>query len=484
MKTYLRVLALALFALLLAVIDLGQSPQTGAMAAIAALMALLWITEAIPLAATALLPLVLLPLLGIAPAKEVATKYINSNVFLLIGGFLIAQAMERWQLHRRIALIVLSWFGGRPAFMVTGFMAATAFLSMWISNTAATLVMLPIALAILANFETRLNDACSHRLAIALLLAIAYSASVGGMISLVGTPPNLVFAKLYHEVSGQEVDFLRWALVTLPVGVSMLGLLAIYLYWAYLRGLPHTGDTDELIAREKARLGRISREEAQVAGVFAVTALLWIGRKGLTLEDLKIPGWQGWLPHGNLVDDGTVAIAMASLLFLLPARLPSGKGGALLDSDVFLRLPWPVVILFGGGFALAYGFEVSGLSGWIAMQLQGLAGYGRTALIVSVATAMTFLTELTSNTASTQLVLPILISLAKALTLDPVWLMLPATLSASCAFMLPVATPPNAIVFGSGRLRIWEMVKTGFLLNVLGIVIVASILQWLIPKWF
>jgi len=476
--------ALVIFAGLVVSLRLGESPQTGYMAAIAILMALLWITEAIPLAATALLPLVLFPLFGIAATKAVAAKYMNSTVFLLLGGFLIAQAMERWQLHRRIALAVLTWFGGKPVSLMIGFMAATAFLSMWISNTATTLVMLPIALAILTRFEELLGPQASHRFAVVLLLAIAYSASIGGMMTLVGTAPNLVFARLYEETVGEEVDFLRWMLIGLPVGMTMLVVLVFYLWGVYLRKFPKIDRLETIVAQERALQGKISNEEKSVALVFAVTALLWISRKGVTMNGFHLPGWQQWLAFGKLVDDGTVAIAMATVLFFVPARNETGQRTTLLDQAVFMRLPWPVVILFGGGFALASGFEHSGLSAWIASQLQGLAGASRLGLMASVSGGMTFLTELTSNTATTQLVLPILASLARALQVDPVWLMLPATVSASCAFMFPVATPPNAIIFGSGRVRVWEMVKTGLVLNVVGIVVVTGLLKWLIPKVF
>jgi len=469
----------AVFALLIWGLDLG-TPASSHMAAVAFLMALLWMTEAVPLAVTALLPVVLFPLLGIASTKIVAGKYMNSTVFLLIGGFLIAQAMERWGLHRRIALTVLGVFGGHPVALVAGFVCATAFLSMWISNTASTLVMLPIALAILSRFEDSMPPEETRRLGVALLLAIAYSASLGGMMSLVGTPPNLVFARLYGDLAGGEVDFAQWLLVGVPVGTVMLALLTLYLGVLYLRRLGPTIDLEAVVVMEKQRLGTMSREEWKVALVFALTALLWIGRKGLQLGEVRIPGWQAWLPYGSLIDDGTVAIAMASLLFMIPAR---GKT-SLLDLNAFLRLPWPVVVLFGGGFALAYGFTESGLSTWLASRLGDLGGLGLTRLMLMVAGGMTFLTELTSNTSSTQMILPILASLASALRIDPLWLMLPATLSASCAFMFPVATPPNAIVFGSGRLRMQDMIRTGLVLNLVGIPVVVGLLSCLIPWVF
>ncbi len=450
------------------------------MAAVAVLMALLWMTEAVPLAVTALLPLVLFPLLGIASSQVVAGRYMNSTVFLLLGGFLIAQAMERWGLHRRIALSVLGFFGGQPIALVLGFITATSFLSMWISNTASTLVMLPIALAVLSRFEGLVPPAKAHRLGIALLLAIAYSASLGGMMTLVGTPPNLVFAKLYGDIAGVEVDFARWLLVGVPVGLAMLAILVVYLVVLYLRGFGKGIELDSLLHEERQRLGPMSAEEWKVALVFVITALLWIGRKGITFGDWRLPGWQEWLAHGRLVDDGTVAIAMATLLFMIPAR----GGSALLDVKAFGRLPWPVVILFGGGFALASGFVDSGLSAVLASGLGDLGGTGRTGLMFMVAGGMTFLTELTSNTSTTQMILPVLASFAGGADIDPLWLMLPATFSASCAFMFPVATPPNAIVFGSGLIRMRDMIRTGLFLNLIGIPVVVGLLGLLIPRVF
>jgi len=467
------------FLSLLALLDLG-SAASSRMAAVAVLMALLWMTEAVPLAVTALLPLVLFPLLGIAATNVVAGKYMNSTVFLLLGGFLIAQAMERWGLHRRIALTVLGGFGGHPVALLLGFITATSLLSMWISNTASTLVMLPIALAVLGRFEGLVAVEKTRRLGVALLLAIAYSASLGGMMSLVGTPPNLVFARIYGDTAAVEVDFARWLLVGVPLGLAMLSVLAVYLTLLYLRGFGKGIDLAAVLAEERRRLGPVSGEEWKVAAVFAVTAMLWMGRRGIDLGAWRLPGWQGVLAHGDLVDDGTVAIAMAALLFMIPAR----GGSALLDVKAFGRLPWTVVILFGGGFALASGFTDSGLSAVLASRLEGMGNVSLTGLMFMVAGGMTFLTELTSNTSTTQMILPILASLAKGFEIDPLWLMLPATFSASCAFMFPVATPPNAIVFGCGLIRMRDMIRTGLVLNLIAIPVVVGLLGWLIPRVF
>lgn len=472
--------------LILAFADLDGDAVKVRMAAVAALMAILWLTEAIPLAATSLLPLVLFPLLGISPSNTVAGKYMNSTVFLFLGGFLIALAMERWSLHKRIALNVLSLFGNHPVRIMLGFAAATAALSMWISNTAATLVMLPIALALLARLEVNLSAEQGRLFAVGLLLSIAYAASIGGMMTLVGTAPNLVFARLYATASNgaAPVGFAQWMMVGIPVGGVMLVLMVAYIGALYLRKLPASDSIQESVALEKAKLGKMGYEEKAVLTVFAATALLWITRKGLDIGAFHWPGWEEAIATGSLIDDGTVAIAMAALLFLIPARPRKGKKMRLLDEEVFKALPWSVILLFGGGFALAAGFEESGLSAYLASQLHGFDSSDRLKVIAAVATGMTFLTELTSNTATTQLVLPILQSAAQAMAISPLWLMLPATFSASCAFMFPVATPPNTIIFGSGRLRIIDMVKAGLVMNLFGILVITVAINCLAPSVF
>lgn len=477
-------IAIAVSAWILAYAELDGSPSTVRMAAIAASMSVLWVTEAIPLAATSLFPLVLFPLLGISSTSVVAAKYMNSTVFLLIGGFMIALAMERWNLHKRIALNVISLFGDHPRRLMMGFMAATAFLSMWISNTATTLVMLPIALAIISQFEPELGDGQCRRVAIGLLLAIAYSASIGGMMTLVGTAPNLVFARIY-EISNEgaaPIGFAQWMFLAIPVGVLMLTTTGIVISLLYFRRINASGAVGATVSTEKKKLGAIRFEEKAVLLLFILTASLWTTRKGIRLGDFTIPGWQSFFDTNNLMDDGTIAVGMALVLFFVPARDTQGRRTTILDEGVFKRLPWNVVVLFGGGFALASGFVESGLSGYLASQLNALDRPSLLQTLFAVSSTMTLLTELTSNTATTQLVLPILQSVAEGLSISPLWLMLPATLSASCAFMFPVATPPNAIVFGSGRLHVMDMVKTGVLLNLSGILVVISVV-WLLAPW-
>jgi len=453
----------------------GGSP-VGNMGAVAVLMAAWWMTGAIPLAATALLPLVLFPLLGILPGREVAPLYLNSVIFLYVGGFLIALAMERWNLHRRIALGIVAAVGGGPQRLVLGFMVATAFLSMWISNTATAVMMFAIALSVIRETERRAGAEKCRSFAVALLLGVAYAASIGGMATLVGTPPNLSLVRI-HEISFPDADrigFGEWMVLCVPISVALLGAA----WWILARWLfrpdPELALPAEVIREERSRLGPMGREEATVLGVFVATALLWVFREGLDLGLVRIPGWAQVLPPRirEGIDDGTVAIAMALLLFVLPAR---ERGRRILGADVFGKIPWHMVLVFGGGFALAKGFQSSGLSAWIGGGFGHLTGTPEIVLVAAVCLGLTFLTELTSNVATTEMVLPILASVAVSAGINPLLLMIPATLSASCAFMLPVATPPNAIVFASGHLRIADMVRAGWWLNWVGVIVITTL---------
>ncbi len=477
-------LGIAVPAAILAFADIGDSPQTTRMAAIAAMMSIFWITEAIPLAATALLPMGLFPLLGISDSNSVGSKYMNSTVFLLIGGFMIALAMQRWNLHKRIALSVLAMFGGHPSMLLLGFMLATSGLSMWISNTATTLMMLPIALAVISRYQHLLNEEQSHKLAVGLLLSIAYSASIGGMMTLVGTAPNLVFARFFEMMTGHTVGFAQWMLMAIPVGSVMLLMLAFIMTGIFLKGLPASDELKQVVYEEKVQLGRMRYEEKAVLLLFIITAALWITRKGVHLGHFSLQGWGEKIPFGKMVDDGSVAVAMALILFIIPAWEENGNKTTILNAEVFTKLPWAVVVLFGGGFALAYGFTESGLSEYLALQLHGLKNASLPLVILSVSAGMSLLTELTSNTATTQLVLPILESASEVIGVSPVWLMLPATLAASCAFMFPVATPPNAIIFGSGKIRVLDMVAMGVILNTVAILVISLMSFWLLPMVF
>lgn len=473
-------LGVAAFALLLLFPVDPENQPASRLAAVAALMAIWWMSEAIPLFATALMPLILFPLLGIMAGRETAPIYINSTIVLFIGGFMIALTMQKWNLHRRIALNIIHRVGGGPARIVLGFMIAAAFLSMWVSNTATAVMMVPIGLAIVLQVEARAGEA-AHPLSVGLMLGIAYGCSVGGMTTLVGTPPNLSFVRIYEILfpEAPAIAFGQWLVVAFPVGVILL-LAAWFLITQVLYRAPRDIRIDrQTVAVERERLGPISFEERTVLAVFATTALLWVFRVELDLGAFRLPGWSGLLPWPGLVDDGTVAIAMASLLFFIPTRNREDGHTRIMGKEIIPRLPWNIVLLIGGGFALAAAFQQSGLAQLIGNQFEAAAALPTFALILLVCLALTFLTELTSNTATTEMILPILAAVAVATGTHPLILMIPATMSASCAFMMPVATPPNSIVFGSNRISIPEMARAGIVLNLFGALVIASIVYTL-----
>ena len=465
----------------------GMSPEAQRTAATVALMACWWIGESIPLGVTALVPLVAFPMLGIMPSKTVAPNYTNHFVFLLLGGFFIAIAMQRWQLHRRIALWIIRLVGTSSRQLVLGFMLATAFLSMWISNSATAMMMMPIGLGLIHKAEElHGHDAPGRaaRFGTCLMLGIAYAANIGGVATLVGTFPNLVFAGMLaeHYPAAPEITFVDWLEVGLP-----FALLFIPLMWLYLVGLaaPVKGrlvdDAEGMIREEIDKLGSMGRGEATVLAVFVGTALLWIFRSDIALGVFTIPGWSNLLGLDSYVNDATVAMAMGILCFLLPA---DDKGTPLLDWEHGKTAPWGILLLFGGGFAIAAGFTASGLTEWIGVQLGALQSVPIIVVMLVIALTVTFLTEMTSNTATTTMMLPILAATAHALDANPLALMLPATISASCAFMLPIGTPPNAIVFASGRINLIQMAKTGLWLNLISVVaITAFVYFWVVPTF-
>ena len=436
--------------------------------AVALLMAVWWITEAIPIPVTSLVPLVFFPILGIMGAKQVAPIYMNSNIFLFMGGFILALAIEKWGLHRRIALGVIHILGVRPRRLILGFMIATAFLSLWISNTATTMLMLPIALSVIARMSRSEEGGKEGTFPLVLMISIAYAASIGGTGTLIGTPPNISFTRILaiSFPDAPEISFSVWFAMAFPLVVVFLGLAWFVLTRVIFRvdGTAVAG-AREVLMGERAKLGPMSREEKIVLFLFILTALLWIGRADIRFGQVVLHGWASRLGFSG-VDDSTVAMFTALLLFLIPARRGNGR---LMDWPTALRVPWGILLLFGGGFALASGFKETGLTAWIGEHFLPLAGTSPKLLVMATSTLLTFLTEVTSNTATTEMILPLLASISVSLHIHPLLLMIPATLSASCAFMLPVATPPNAIVFGSGRVPMQAMVKAGFILNFLGI---------------
>ena len=438
----------------------GLAVEGWRLVAVTVWMAVWWISEAIPIPATALLPIVLFPLLGVMPAGTVTLSYAHHLIFLFIGGFMIAVTMERWELHRRIALHVISRAGTSPARLVLGFMLATALLSMWISNTATAMMMVTIGLAVLKQMSPD-GSYQSSPLGTALMLGIAYAASIGGIATIIGTPPNAILAGVLDKNYGIDLGFGDWMLFALP-----LSLLMLFLSWLYLTRIAFPLRAMELaestghIRQQLDALGHMSRAEKRVAWVFGSVAVLWICR-----------GLIDWAPLG-MIRDSTIAIAGALALFVIPADWKQRT--FLLDWQTAVRIPWDIIILFGGGFALAAGFSETGLTTWLAQQLQVLKGVPVVWVIMLTGLLVTFLTEVTSNTATASLLLPVLGALSLALALPPMMLMVTATLCASFAFMLPVATPPNAIVFGSRCIHIPQMAKAGLWLNFMGVLLITA----------
>lgn len=483
---------LFLFGVLLALPAPGDlSLQAWRTAAVGLLMAVWWMSEALPIAATSLLPLVLFPLLGVQPMEDSAAPYAHPLIFLFLGGFLIALAMERWELHRRVALETIRRVGVRPKRVVAGFMLASAALSMWISNTATAMMMLPIGLSVVDLVRRRegaggsgevgagqaedgergiASRAPGGHLALCLMLGIAYACSVGGLATLIGTPTNALLSAFVADAYGVEVSFVRWLALGLPVAVLGLGVVFLVLTrWVYPPRLDSLPGGRQLIEEELAGLGPMSRGERGVAAIFCLTALLWVVR----------PLLDGWLP--GLTDAG-VAVLGAMLLFLIPVDWR--RGDFLLDGGAFQRLPWQVLLLFGGGLSLASAIQRTGLARWIGEAMEGLRGWPVLALVLLVVGVIVLLTELTSNTATAAAFLPVLGSMALGLGQNPLLLLAPAALGASCAFMLPVATPPNAIVYGGGEVSIPQMVRAGVWLNVLFTLLITLAAFTLLPLVF
>lgn len=448
----------------------GLSKEANAVLASTAWIAIWWITEAIPIAVTALLPIVLFPLSGGLDLNATSGSFGHKYVFLYMGGFVIAIAIEKWNLHKRIALNIIHLIGADIRKIILGFMVATAFLSMWISNTATSVMMLPIGLAIIKQLKDNPATEEDENLLFgkSLMLSIAYSASIGGMATLIGTPPNLVLAGVVLDTYGYEITFMQWFMFGLPISVVL-----IFICWKYLTRFAFSFKQVEFpggraeIKRLKNGLGKITYEEKLIALVFGATAFCWITRSFLLQRIL--PG----------LDDTIIAIFFAILLFLIPAKK---RGEQLLNWDEAVKMPWGIILLFGGGMALAKGFDESGLAVWIGGQMTSLSGLPIFILVLVLIAAVNFLTEITSNLATTAMLLPVLAPMALSIDVHPFVLMVGAAVAASCAFMLPVATPPNAVVFGSGYLRIPDMVRKGFFMNIMSIIVLSLFVYFLLPQ--
>ena len=463
-STKAKTIGLALGPLLFAILQALPAPEgmpaaAWKLAAVALWMVVWWICEAIPIPATSLIPLVAFPLLGIRSSAETAANYADHNVFLFMGGFIIALGMEKWGLHRRIALRTVQLLGTGMRTVVLAFMAASALLSMWISNTATTMMMLPIAMAVLSKFKGREG---ADRLGIALMLGIAWAASVGGIGTLIGTPPNIVLAGAVKKLlPGREgIGFGQWMQVGLPLVVVFVPLIWLYLVRIAARLPAKSGSLD--LKAELSALGPMSRGEKIALLVFLLTATAWIVRKPLI--SLVFPG----------VTDATIAMTGALVLFVIPVKWKEKEFA--MDWKQAVKLPWGILLLFGGGFALADAMEASGLSKWLGAQLTVLSVLP-TPLVIAVTCAfMAALTELTSNTATTITMLPVLAATARGMGVDPLTLMIPATMAASCAFMLPVATPPNAIVFASGKVPLSKMFRSGIWMELVGVLLITVLM--------
>lgn len=435
-------------------------------AAVGVLMAVWWVTEALPIAATALLPIILLPVLGIADVAAATAPYANPVIYLFLGGFLIAMALESCGLHRRLALAILSIVGTRPADLILGFMVATAFISMGVSNSATVVMMLPMATSVVAlSRHHGASDTRGGGFEVALLLAIAYAASIGGLGTLVGTPPNALLAGFMSTTYGVQIGFLQWMLLGVPIVLIALPFTWLLLTrWLFRVGSEPIAGGAAMLREQRLALGPMSRAEWTVGAITALTAAAWVTR----------PLIEPWAPA---VTDTGIAIAGALLLFVVPvAWRPLRVGLTWTQAE---QLPWSVLILFGGGLSLAAAIQQTGLAGWIGGELGALGGWPVLVVILAVTTVVIFLTELTSNTATAAAFLPVVASLAVGIGADPLLLAIPTALAASCAFMLPVATPPNAIVYGTGAVTVPQMARAGLWLNLFFIALLPLVVYYL-----
>ena len=450
----------------------GLSREGWLTAAVALLMAAWWVGEVIPIFATALLPLVLFPVLQISPISETAAPYAHPMIFLFMGGFILAIAMQRWNLHRRIALNIIALIGSKPRHIIGGFIVSSAFMSMWVSNTAATIMMLPIALSVIELTKNKVSPTAEEikqfkNFGLVLMLAIAFSSSVGGLGTVIGTPTNALLIAFVDEAYGIEISFAEWMMIGLPV--VLLGLPVIFytlaniVYPVKLKSLP---GGSEYLKSELEKLGQLSSSEKRVAVIFIFVAVMWLTRP--LLSDF-IPG----------LTDAGIAIFGALILFITPSKSRSAL--FLMNWKSAEKLPWGVLILFGGGLSLAGAIQRTGLAEWIGGYFTIIGGWPVILIIFTISFVIIIFTEMASNSATAAAFLPIMGSVAVAVGMHPLLLAIPVAVVASCAFMLPVATPPNAIIYGSGLISIPEMVKAGFLLNIFFALLVTLLAYFLFP---
>jgi solute carrier family 13 (sodium-dependent dicarboxylate transporter), member 2/3/5 len=449
----------------------GMTPSAQITAAITLWIAIWWITEPINAAATSLLPLVLFPICGVVPLKSISGEYGNEIIFLFIAGFFIGKTIEKWNLHRRIALKMVYWLGSNPARMVLGFMLATAFISMWISNTATAVMMTPVAIAVGQNMGSSSQGGENFRKA--LLLGVGYACSIGGLATIIGTPTNAIFLSFAQAKFGETVSFWKWFMLGFPIAVCLL-----LICWQLLMKIfpiehndHQSAHSRQAIATELQALGSVTTAEWRLMGVFGLVVFSWVS--GALV-------WYKWVPYCN---DTVVAVAGALLLFVMPAKnAAKNKATApLLDWETALKIPWGIVLLFGGGLALAKGFDISGLATWMGDQLKGLGSLPHVLILTTVLTVVVVLSEVASNIATASMMMPVLAALAMSINAHPFGLCLSATMAASFGFGLPVATAPNSIVYGSGFLTTRDMARAGFLLDALAILVLLAFVYGLMP---
>ncbi|MEQ9424206.1 MAG: DASS family sodium-coupled anion symporter [Cyclobacteriaceae bacterium] len=452
----------------------GMQPEAMRAAGVALLMTIWWVSEAIPIAATAFVPLALYPLLGILDAGTTTENYGHNYVLMLLGGFIIAKAIEIHQLHRRIALGIMKVIGTSRRYIILSFMVATALLSMWIANVAVTLLMLPIGLAII----TRENESGEMtNFGLALMLAIAYAASIGGTGTLIGTPPNMAFVGIYQKLypTAPEISFFKWMQLGIPLVIIFLPIIWIYIN-KYFKIEGDFEGGKEVVESEWAKLGPMTSAEKRVLALFIFTALGWIFRRDFVFDESVIPGWSSLIGVGEYAHDSTVALFACVLLFIIPTGDKKSEHKRLMNWKDAESVPWGVVIIVGGGYAIADGFAHTGLADWLGQQMAFIGSLPVLAIILIIVLLMIFLTEINSNTATANIFLPVLAVMAVSGGINPLMLMVPATFAASFAFMLPSGTGTNAVIFGSGKVTIPQMAKCGFWLNLISVVLLTLIM--------
>jgi sodium-dependent dicarboxylate transporter 2/3/5 len=495
MKKAINILSGPILALLFVLfIDLEPTnPLVSRMAAITIWVAVWWLFEVVDIGVSAFLPLILMPLCGIMDAKVAANQYIDHIIFLFIGGFLIAFALEKWHLHHRISLRILMTIGDNPAKILAGMMFTAYFISAWMSNTATTLMLYPAVLAVYTHVKS-VSGKPSQNIAIALLLGLAYSASIGGMATLVGTPTNMIFYGYFKNKFPDDttLNFLSWCKYGVPVSMGMLVACYVILRTLYIKKADNIPFDKSYFSEGYKRLGEWSREQLIVTFFFVLTVILWFTRADIDLGMMKFEGWGHWFSFNVMengvalvkdgknvmrpfVEESTIAVLIAALFFFIPAKTSTGEKTTLLTWEDAQKIPLNILLLFGAGFALGKGFEVSGLSEWIAGRLKFLEGESTLVLIMCICVVICIISEFASNVASIQLSLPILMAITSNMHIDPIVLMLPATLAASLGFMLPVATAPNTIVFSSGLIPVRKMLSAGFFLDIIGIILITLV---------